>query len=149
MIGRTLVIAAQPGPRGGRTKPMQPDLPDSPGDRLRRRLGLSKREFKRQFELINLISSRCRRWNSRMAANVASSLLQLLRDRTCLLIGQSVCNAFGVGQLEWLDGVWVDVLQSGRRVRLVPVPLLTSTWWDKDSALHRFRAAMVREDVIT
>lgn len=149
MSDRVLVICDQPGPRGGRTNPMQPDKPGSPGDRLRDALGLGKRAFKKQFELVNLLTSYRKRWPTRTAKEVADSMTQILAGRVCLLLGQRVCNAFGVGELEWLDGLWVDVLQSGERVRLVAVPTMCNKWWRGFRAIQEFRAAMVREDVIT
>jgi uracil-DNA glycosylase len=105
------------------------------GARLARILGLSRTQYLRAFDRVNLLQ--CSKWSARLARE-AASLLDATRpsEQVFVLLGARVCSAFG-GTGESLCEVRTGC---GRTAVLLPHPSGRNRVWNEPGTVERARA---------
>lgn len=101
-MSRPLLIGQAPGPNTRPDLPLFPHPRTSAGGRLASFLGLSRTEYLRIFDRVNLIQEfpgRCKRddkWPTARARDAAGAMRPLLSGRQVIMVGRNVATAFGV-----------------------------------------------------
>lgn len=150
--GRVLLIGEQPPP-GASTSNHSPLFPlpsGCSGHRLRVVSGLSKYEYLRAFDRLNLIPYPSEKWPRDEAVWAALSLVRgcALRDRRVVLLGTKVRDAFSVWVPSLLQspvGEWRHHLVGGGfHLALLPHPSGRSRAWN-DPGVRRKAKALLQQ----
>lgn len=116
--------------------PLHPVPRTGSGGRLAALLGLSRMDYMRMFDRVNLLAQCPERWDRVAAAASALNLAaSILRGRRLVLVGQRVRDAFGLGRpmMDWAAGPHGDWAW-------IPHPSGLNTWYN-----HEENRATVRE----
>lgn len=108
---RPLLIGQAPGPRTDPEMPLFPVPSTSAGGRLQDLMGLRRGQYLEMFERVNLLpyfpgsNSQGDKFPMRPAKLAASVMKPLLVDRTVIMVGRQVAQAFGheAEFLEWTE----------------------------------------------
>lgn len=105
------------------------------GDRLRRILGLSDREYLRGFERVNLCPAGP--WSAKVARDAADRLHgdHHLTGQPLVLLGAKVAAAFGFAYLQFVE------VEPG--VLVLPHPSGRCRAWNDPAATHKARRALL------
>lgn len=101
-MSRPLLIGQAPGPNTRPDLPLFPHPRTSAGGRLAYFLGLSRTEYLRIFDRVNLIQEfpgrwkRDDKWPTARARDAANAMRPLLAGRQVIMVGRNVATAFGV-----------------------------------------------------
>lgn len=142
---KPLLIGQAPGPRTDPELPLFPVPKTSAGGRLQQLMGLSRGEYLKTFERVNLLPyfpGRHKRDDKfpRPPAKLAAQVMKpMLANRTVVLIGRNVANAFEF-DADFHD--WVDwpvrrqcIVSRDRgiaRVAVVPHPSGRNHWYNTE-----------------
>lgn len=102
-----LLIGQAPGPNTDSDLPLYPVPAQSTGGRLAKLAGMSRREYLKSFERINLLrdfpgrTGRDDKFPIGKARVAARAIEPLLAGRAVVLVGRNVARAFGLEELEW------------------------------------------------
>lgn len=138
---KPLLIGQAPGPNTLPSHPLFPAPSTSTGARLQRMMGLSRSEYLRQFDRMNLLRAYPGAWANGdkfplTAARVAAQAIEpLLRDRVVVLVGRNVAEAFGHGHLDFF--VWEEAPAWGYHFATIPHPSGRNHWYNRPENLAR------------
>lgn len=142
---RPLLIGQAPGPNTDPELPLFPVPSRSAGGRLQHLMGLTRGEYLKSFDRINLLPffpgkhKRDDKFPMSPAKLSARAIRPLLANRMVILVGRNVANAFGL-QAEWHD--WVEWPVRRRcivsrdtgccRIAVVPHPSGRNLWYNNE-----------------
>lgn len=150
---RPLLIGQAPGPNTNPALPLFPVPTTSAGGRLLDLMGLSRREYLKTFDRVNLLPyfpgqhKRDDKFPMTPAKLAAQVMMPLLSERTVVLVGRNVANAFKLGAdfHEWTD--WqvrrrcpVKGELGQCRVAVIPHPSGRNHWYNDETNREAARA---------
>jgi uracil-DNA glycosylase len=134
---RPLLIGAAPGPNTKREHPLLCIPKTSAGGRLQQLMGISRVEYLRRFDRINLIAhypgATCRgdKFPMGQAKSNAEAMRPLLIGRKVILVGSGPRDAFGLSELDWHTWQRCPVWGATDFVA-VPHPSGRNHWYNKE-----------------
>lgn len=152
---RPLLIGQAPGPNTDPSLPLFPVPRTSAGGKLQQLTGLTRGQYLKTFDRVNLLPYFPGRTTARddtfpmtPAKLAAQVTMPLLSGRTVVLVGRNVANAFRLGDLDF--HAWKDIrvkraclVQRDRgtaRIAVVPHPSGRNHWYNKEANRQEAKA---------
>jgi hypothetical protein len=110
---KPLLIGQAPGPNTDPDYPLFPVPRTSAGGRLQELMGLSRGEYLKAFDFVNVLRhfpgkhKRDDKFPMPLARAAADAMRPLLAGRRVILIGRNVASAFGLDEVDW--HAWYEV----------------------------------------
>lgn len=130
-----LLIGQAPGPNTNPDLPLFPLPRTSTGGRLAAFMGLSRTQYLRSFDRVNLLQffpGKCKRDDKfplKDAKIAAAAMKPLIRGRQVILVGRNVSQAFLWGELPF--HTWIT-LMDGTDLSVIPHPSGRNHWYNSE-----------------